>query len=64
MREDEFGFMPKKTVAHEIGCDLASLSEHELNERIELLRAEIIRLEDEARRKAASREAASAVFKS
>ena len=64
MREDEFGYVPKKKVAHEIGCDLASLSEHELTERIELLRAEIARLEDEMRRKAASREAASAFFKS
>ena len=64
MREDEFGFVPKKQVAHEIGCDLSALSEHELTERIELLRAEIGRLEDEARRKAASREAASAFFKS
>jgi uncharacterized small protein (DUF1192 family) len=64
MREDEFGYVPKKQVSHEIGCDLASLSEHELKERIALLHAEIARLEDEARRKAASREAAGAFFKS
>ena len=64
MREDEFGFQPKKQLAHEIGCDLSALSEHELKERVELLRAEIARLEEEARRKAASREAASAFFKS
>jgi uncharacterized small protein (DUF1192 family) len=64
MREDEFGYVPKKTVQHEVGCDLATLSEHELQERIALLRCEIDRLEDEVRRKAASREAASAFFKS
>lgn len=63
MRDDEFGYVPKKKVAHEIGCDLAALSEHELTERVELLKAEITRIEDEARRKAASREAASAFFK-
>ncbi len=64
MREDEFGYVPKKQVAHEIGCDLSTLSEHELAERIALLREEIVRLEEEVRRKAASREAASAFFKS
>ncbi len=63
MREDEFGFTPKKQVAHEVGCDLSALSEHELVERIDLLKTEIVRLEEEARRKAASREAASAFFK-
>ncbi|MGA0596946.1 DUF1192 domain-containing protein [Enterovirga sp. CN4-39] len=63
MREDEFGFTPKKRVAHEVGCDLSALSEHELVERIDLLKTEIVRLEEEARRKAASREAASAFFK-
>ena len=64
MREDEFGYVPTKKVAHEIGCDLAALSEHELKERVDLLKGEIARLEEEARRKAASREAASAFFKS
>lgn len=63
MREDEFGYVPKKQVTHEIGCDLSSLSEHELTERAALLRAEIARLEEEGRRKAASREAAGAFFK-
>jgi uncharacterized small protein (DUF1192 family) len=63
MREDEFGYAPKKTVAHEVGCDLATLSEHELRERIALLTSEIGRLEEEVRRKAASRDAASAFFK-
>ena len=63
MREDEFGPAPKKAVAHEIGCDLSSLSEHELAERIDLLGREIDRLREEARRKSASREAADAFFK-
>ena len=63
MREDEFGFTPKKQVVHEVGSDLSALSEHELVERIDLLKTEIVRLEEEARRKAASREAASAFFK-
>ena len=63
MREDEFGYVPKKVVAHEIGSDLSALSEHELRERVELLHREIARLEEEARRKAASRDAAAAFFK-
>ena len=63
MREDEFGYVPKKKMTHEVGCDLSSLSEHELKERIELLQAEIARIEEEARRKAASRDAAGAFFK-
>jgi uncharacterized small protein (DUF1192 family) len=64
MREDEFGYVPKKKLEHEVGCDLATFSEHELKERVDLLKGEIARLEEEARRKAASREAASAFFKS
>jgi uncharacterized small protein (DUF1192 family) len=64
MREDEFGYVPKPVVTHEVGQDLSTLSEHELADRIALLRAEIGRLEEEARRKAASRQAASAFFKS
>lgn len=63
MREDEFGYVPKKKVAHEVGQDLSALSEHELTERVELLREEIGRLEEEKRRKIASRAAAGAFFK-
>jgi uncharacterized small protein (DUF1192 family) len=63
MRDDEPGFAPKKPVAHDVGQDLSSLSEHELVERVSLLREEIERLEAERRRKAASREAAGAFFK-
>lgn len=63
MHEDEFGYRPKRVVSHEIGCDLAALSEHELAERVALLRDEIARLEAAAERKRASREAAGAFFK-
>jgi uncharacterized small protein (DUF1192 family) len=63
MREDEFGYAPPKKVSHEVGSDLSTLSEHELKERIELLQAEILRIEQEARRKSASRDAAGAFFK-
>ena len=64
MREDDFAQEPRKSVAHAIGQDLSTLSEHELVERVALLREEIARLEEEARRKKASRDAAGAFFKS
>jgi uncharacterized small protein (DUF1192 family) len=54
---------PKKRVAHEIGQDLALLSVEELTERIELLRAEIGRLEEALANKRASRSAADQFFK-
>lgn len=38
---------PQKPLAHEIGSDLSLLSVDELSNRIELLQAEIIRLEEE-----------------
>ena len=63
MTEEAFGSRPKKAMSHEIGQDLAALSEHELVERVAGLRAEIERLEEEARRKAAVRDAAGAFFK-
>lgn len=49
--------------AHQIGQDLAALSVSDLDERIELLRREIARIEENRRRKQASQEAARAVFK-
>ena len=64
MREDEFGYEPTKKRTHELGSDLSALSEHELVERVALLRSEILRLEEEARRKKASRDAAGAFFRS
>ncbi|MEN5082786.1 DUF1192 domain-containing protein [Bosea sp. TWI1241] len=52
---------PKR--AHEIGQDLSTLAVAELDERIALLRQEIVRLEQARAHKAASRSAADAVFR-
>lgn len=62
--EDEF-FAPKKPAPsqHFLGEPLDTLSVGELNERIELLRAEIARLEAARDGKSASRVAADAFFK-
>jgi uncharacterized small protein (DUF1192 family) len=54
---------PKKKITHEIGQELSLLSVKELNERIEILRAEIARLEADIDKKQASRSAADSVFK-
>lgn len=54
---------PKKPEPHVIGQDLAALSIEELTERIELLRAEIVRLEQAIAAKDASRRAADGFFK-
>ena len=54
---------PKKKLAHEIGQDLALLSVEELQERIEFLKAEIVRLEEASAQKRASLAAASMFFK-
>jgi uncharacterized small protein (DUF1192 family) len=62
MREDED--RPKKAPEHVIGQDLSLLSLFELNERINLLRSEILRLEAAARAKAAAKGAADSFFKS
>lgn len=64
MRDDDPETRPKRKLAHEIGCDLAAISADELHERVGLLREEIARLEAEAARKKASRDAASSFFKS
>ncbi|MFF2322162.1 DUF1192 domain-containing protein [Agrobacterium sp. NPDC058088] len=55
---------PQKPVAHEIGSDLSLLSVDELSNRIELLQAEIGRLEEEKKRKSAGRLAAENLFRS
>jgi uncharacterized small protein (DUF1192 family) len=55
---------PKKPVAHEIGSDLSMLSLDELKARIDLLQAEIVRLEQECASKASGRKAAENVFRS
>lgn len=54
---------PRKKVTHEIGQDLSLLSVEELTERVTLLKAEIVRLEEAATKKRASRDAANSVFK-
>lgn len=54
---------PRKKVTHEIGQDLSLLSVEELTERIALLKNEIVRLEEAATKKRASRDAANSVFK-
>jgi len=53
----------KKPKPHEIGQDLSLLSQAELTERIELLRAEIARLEAELHAKGTTRSAAEALFR-
>jgi uncharacterized small protein (DUF1192 family) len=55
---------PKKPAAHEIGADLSLLSVDELEARVALLKAEIVRLEAEAARKASGRKAAEGLFRS
>lgn len=54
---------PARKTVHEIGQDLSLLSVDELKLRIELLKAEIARLEAEAVAKGASRAAADSLFK-
>lgn len=54
---------PAKKIAHEIGSDLALLSVDELAARIDLLKAEIERLEAEKVKKGASRSAAENLFR-
>lgn len=54
---------PARKTVHDIGQDLSLLSVDELKLRIELLKAEIARLEAEAVAKGASRAAADSLFK-
>lgn len=54
---------PAKKVAHEIGSDLSLLSVDELSAQIDLLRAEIERLDAERLKKGASRSAAENLFR-
>jgi uncharacterized small protein (DUF1192 family) len=63
--EDPFGApKPKVPVVHVLGQPLDTLSVDELDERVELLMAEIGRLEAARVAKEASRRAADAFFKS
>ncbi|KQZ49803.1 hypothetical protein ASD54_12790 [Rhizobium sp. Root149] len=54
---------PKKVTQHEIGCDLSLLSADELDKRVALLEAEIVRLKAERAQKDAGRRAAEDFFK-
>jgi uncharacterized small protein (DUF1192 family) len=54
---------PKKKITHEIGQELALLSVKELEERIALLRDEIVRLETSIASKQSSRNVADTFFK-
>jgi uncharacterized small protein (DUF1192 family) len=54
---------PKKKPVHEIGEDLGKLSLYELAERIEMLKAEITRLEQAMATKKASASHADTFFK-
>ncbi len=59
---EEEPLRPKKK-AHELGEDLTLLSVSELRDRIEVLKAEIARLEASIQAKEATRSAADSVFK-
>ena len=54
---------PKKKIAHEIGPDISLLSVRELDERVDLLKEEIARLEADKIKKHATRSAADQFFK-
>lgn len=54
---------PKRKVTHDIGQDLYLLSVAELDERIALLKAEILRLETDRASKNNSKAAAEALFR-
>jgi uncharacterized small protein (DUF1192 family) len=63
MARDDEDDRPKKKIAHEIGQDLTLLSVAELDDRMQLLRDEIARLEADKKNKQASRSAADVFFK-
>ena len=63
--EDPFGTVRRKALtAHDIGESLDAMSVNELDERIALLRREIVRLEEARVHREATRKAADAFFKS
>ena len=61
--DEVFGAPRKAPLVHEIGQSIDTLSVHELEERIELLKAEIARLETAIKARQATKDAASAFFK-
>ena len=60
---DEFEQSPKTPVAHAIGAPLDALSVSELEQRIELLEAEIVRLREAISARGNTKRAAEAAFK-
>lgn len=62
MNEEEL--RPKRKPTHEVGQDLSLLSIAELEERVGVLRAEILRLETAKAQKMAAQDAAQSFFKS
>ena len=62
--DDVFGTPRKAPATHEIGQAIDALSVHELEERIALLKEEIARLEAAIKARQATKNAASAFFKS
>jgi len=60
MDEDD---KPKRKLAHELGMALDAMSVDELNERIEMLEAEIARLKAAVSARQTSRTAAESLFK-
>ena len=63
MAKDDEEDRPKKKIAHEIGQELTLLSVTELDQRVQLLKDEIARLEADKKNKQASRSAADTFFK-
>jgi uncharacterized small protein (DUF1192 family) len=63
MAKDDDEDRPKKKIAHEIGQELTLLSVTELDQRVQLLKDEIARLEADKKNKQASRSTADAFFK-
>jgi uncharacterized small protein (DUF1192 family) len=61
--ESIFGAPRKAANSHEIGQNVDLLSARELLERIEMLRQEILRLEAAIQAREATKQAASAFFK-
>ncbi len=54
---------PRKKPVHEIGEDLSKMSLDELAERVEILKAEIARIEEASASKKASADVAASFFK-
>lgn len=52
----------KRGTGHDLGCDLSSISSDELQHRISLLEAEIVRIKSEIERKDTGRKAADSLF--